>query len=164
MQPSDTQPSKQKIQHWIRLKIAEENSDDIIIPGNPQPSFWGVITNILGVQNLHFSWFWGPRDGGLVQIIFLSSHGWFVGSMLIFQGVPNLEYLYFYLRSVYVTQIQSRGSYQPSWKWTKIGVATKLCTCSAQVICSGQIIATENTTDLPPNGGLVEKSPYFRET
>ena len=21
----------------------------------------GVITHILGVQNLHFSWFWGPR-------------------------------------------------------------------------------------------------------
>ena len=27
--------------------------------GNPQPSFLGVITHILGVQNLHFSWFWG---------------------------------------------------------------------------------------------------------
>ena len=29
--------------------------------GNPQPSFIGVITHILGVENLHFSWFWGPR-------------------------------------------------------------------------------------------------------
>ena len=29
--------------------------------GNPQPSFLGVITHILGVENLHFSWFWGPR-------------------------------------------------------------------------------------------------------
>ncbi len=28
--------------------------------GNPQPSFLGVI-HILGVQNIHFSWFWGPR-------------------------------------------------------------------------------------------------------
>ena len=27
--------------------------------GNPQPSFLGVITHILGVQNLHFSRFWG---------------------------------------------------------------------------------------------------------
>ena len=26
------------------------------------PSFLGVITHILGVQNIHFSWFWGPRD------------------------------------------------------------------------------------------------------
>ena len=29
--------------------------------GNPQPSFLGVITHILGVENLHFSCFWGPR-------------------------------------------------------------------------------------------------------
>ena len=29
--------------------------------GNPQPSFLGVITHILGVENLHFLWFWGPR-------------------------------------------------------------------------------------------------------
>ena len=30
--------------------------------GNPQPSFLGVITHILGVENLHFSMgFWGPR-------------------------------------------------------------------------------------------------------
>ena len=29
--------------------------------GNPKPSFLGVITHILGVLNLHFSWFWGPR-------------------------------------------------------------------------------------------------------
>ena len=29
--------------------------------GNPQPSFLGVINHILGLQNLHFSWFWGPR-------------------------------------------------------------------------------------------------------
>ena len=29
--------------------------------GNPQPSFLGVITHILGVKNLHFSWFWGPK-------------------------------------------------------------------------------------------------------
>ena len=29
--------------------------------GNPQPSFLGVITHILGVYNHHFSWFWGPR-------------------------------------------------------------------------------------------------------
>ncbi len=27
--------------------------------GNPQPSFLGVIYHMLGVQNLHFSWFWG---------------------------------------------------------------------------------------------------------
>ena len=26
------------------------------------PSFLGGITHILGVENLHFSWFWGPRD------------------------------------------------------------------------------------------------------
>ncbi len=26
-----------------------------------KPSFLGVRTHILGVQNLHFSWFWGPR-------------------------------------------------------------------------------------------------------
>ena len=25
------------------------------------PSFLRVITHILGVENLHFSWFWGPR-------------------------------------------------------------------------------------------------------
>ena len=29
--------------------------------GNPKPSFLGVITYILGVQNLHFSWFWGSK-------------------------------------------------------------------------------------------------------
>ncbi len=29
--------------------------------GNPQPSCLGVITHISGVQNLHVSWFWGPR-------------------------------------------------------------------------------------------------------
>ena len=29
------------------------------------------------------------NHGGLVQIIFLSFHGWFVGSMLIFQGVST---------------------------------------------------------------------------
>ena len=29
--------------------------------GNPQPSFLGVLTHMLGVQNHHFSWFCGPK-------------------------------------------------------------------------------------------------------
>ena len=33
----------------------------LIYHGNPQPSFLGVVTHILGVENLHFSWFGGPR-------------------------------------------------------------------------------------------------------
>ena len=59
--------------------------------------------------------------------------------------------LCFYLRSVYVTQIQSRA-----------GVATKPCTCSAHIIFSVQIIATSNTTDLPPNSGLVGEISLFQ--
>ena len=39
-------------------------------PGNPQPSFLGIITHILGVENLHFSWFWGPRVGGGFKYLF----------------------------------------------------------------------------------------------
>ncbi len=43
--------------------------------GNPQPSFIGVITHILGVENLHFSWFWGPRvDTCYLLLIFFSTH------------------------------------------------------------------------------------------
>ena len=38
--------------------------------GNPQPSFIGVITHILGVQNLHVSWFWGPKVGTLDGSLF----------------------------------------------------------------------------------------------
>ena len=30
-------------------------------PGEPITFIFGVITHILGVQNLHFSWFWGSR-------------------------------------------------------------------------------------------------------
>ena len=34
---------------------------------------------------------WIPKNyGGLVQIIFLSFHGWFLGAMLIFRGVDQL--------------------------------------------------------------------------
>ena len=32
-----------------------------LVRGTPKPSFLGVISRILGVSNLHFSWFWGPR-------------------------------------------------------------------------------------------------------
>ena len=35
-----------------------------IYHGNPKPSFLGVTTHILRVENLHFSWFWGPRVSG----------------------------------------------------------------------------------------------------
>ncbi len=37
------------------------------------PSFLGVmtvITHILGVENLHFSWFWGPRVVGGFKYLF----------------------------------------------------------------------------------------------
>ena len=37
------------------------------------------------------------NHGGLVQIIFLSFHGWFVGSMLIFQGVSTDVKIYVYI-------------------------------------------------------------------
>ena len=50
-------------------KLSKENDHHLFIcsslstihHGNPQPSFLGVITHILGVQNLHFSWLWGPK-------------------------------------------------------------------------------------------------------
>ena len=40
---------------------AQEMAGFWLVRGTPKPSFLGVITHILGVSNLHFSWFWGPR-------------------------------------------------------------------------------------------------------
>ena len=67
---------------WVCSSV--ENSTDLDVPSNDGsyrskvfgsvgfipptmgthgfPSFLGIITHILGVQNLHFSWFWGPRE------------------------------------------------------------------------------------------------------
>ena len=48
---------------WVfSCKLWKAGSVITEIHGNPKPSFLGVITHILGVWNLHFSWFWGPRD------------------------------------------------------------------------------------------------------
>ena len=65
------------LQSMVMFSICEQNPDPKIINikqvfldgfiffngyhGNPQPSFLGVITHILGVKNVHFSWLWGPR-------------------------------------------------------------------------------------------------------
>ena len=166
--------SKPKIQHWIRLKIAEENSDDIITPWS---KYMAQSPKGRLIQGLH-----KPIQGNCA--IYFYPGVWRFGSdhfpffswvicrfqPLIFQGFRNMEYLY--VRFIFLYKVCICNPNSKSWVLsallkmppTKIGVATKPCTCSAQVICSGQIIATENTTDLPPNGGLVEKSPYFRET
>ena len=42
--------------------------------GNPQPSCLGVITHILGVQNLDFSRFWGPKEDSWTMFLFWFFH------------------------------------------------------------------------------------------
>jgi len=53
-----------KIREPLRVVTLENPLAVSYYHGNPQPSFLGVITHMLGVQNLHFSWFWGPKVSG----------------------------------------------------------------------------------------------------
>ena len=59
----EVQMSVAKWQFWEKFIRFANLIPKTMCHGNPQPSFFGVITHRLGVQNLHFSWFWGPRVG-----------------------------------------------------------------------------------------------------
>ena len=65
-----------------RLPEKSVDSGNPIYHGNPQASIFRGITHILGVENLHFSWFWGPRVAG-----------WKIDSLFIDSEITYLEIL-----------------------------------------------------------------------
>ena len=64
--------TRQVVQDFSRQQYSVWNSK---FNGNPKPSFLGVITHILGVLNLRFSWFWGPNgvQGLYMEVNYMES-------------------------------------------------------------------------------------------
>ena len=85
------------LQLTIQLAPADihpQSNNTNINHGNPKPSFLGVITHILGVQNLHFSLFWGPREPSPNMKVTLSfEHFWHLGvlCLALFLVVPTMK-------------------------------------------------------------------------
>ena len=88
--------------HWTR-QLGTKKPKNGTHHGNPQPSFLDVITHILGVLNLHSSWFWGPRAYAPWDwIIYL--HEWLflmVKHVNVGMYIPHMDHLG-YIRTTWV--------------------------------------------------------------